>query len=489
MQKLRLSIGIIFLSAILASCGQSNVPSSVTQTDPALDTSTESTVQERKDKDYDVPKPKKDWIEALDGFASEHPAFAGYDFSSDRKELIFYIADKRKGQKIAFESEEKRVREFGHMRKEFLELIERSTGFPEVTDSHGVTINPRLSKMRTLKSSTSLADLNEYRAILQEFLYSGKASKISIDFAQNKINLQVNDEESRQLALESIKNNSIPNENINLTIGLEQSLKNLFDSFRPAVGGVAVYFGTSVSGSVLINSCSLGLPVLADAVEGYLIASHCSLKQGTSDDGSVLFQKGAAIGNKTFDSPLYACTNNGSSTRCQNADTTFYKSTIPLTRGRIILPVGNTGSLLTTLAADGTSDVYYDVTSVTERVGSGETVYSIGSTSGIRSATVVNWNSDVVVNAAVPNQVLKNMVTVSNTSFGAGCEGDSGGPWFQITGTTTAKFAGIMATGNTPLPKRVRLDDSLVPCYSNASFSPVAQIRTAFPGRVFTFTR
>ena len=63
MQKLRLSIGSIFLSAILASCGQSNVPP-VAQTEVTPDTSTEATLQERKDKDYDVPKPKKDWIES-----------------------------------------------------------------------------------------------------------------------------------------------------------------------------------------------------------------------------------------------------------------------------------------------------------------------------------------------------------------------------------------------------------------------------------------
>jgi Trypsin len=488
MQKLQLFMCCIFLSAFLASCGQSNVPP-VVQTDSVPDTSTQITSQEHKDKDYDVPRPKKDWIEALNTFAKDNPAFAGYDFSADRKELIFYVAEKHKGQKIELGSEESRGRKLGHMRKEFLELIDRSTGFPEVTNDHGVTINPRLLKMRSVKSSLSLADLNEYRAALQEFLYSGKANKLSIDFAQNKINLQVNDEVSQQIVLNFLRVNFIPVELVNLTIDVEKSLKNVFDSFRPAVGGVAVYFGTSASGVVLINPCTIGLPILADAVEGYLIASHCSFKQGTSNDGSVLFQKGEIIGNKTFDSPLYACTNNGSPTSCQNADTTFYKSTIPLTRGRIVLPAGNTGSLLTTIAADGKSDAYYDVTSVAERVGNGETIYSIGSTSGIRSATVVNWNSDVVVSAAVSNQVLKNMVTVSNTSFGAGCQGDSGGPWFQITGTTTAKFAGILSTGNTLLLKRTRLDDSLAPCYSNVSFSPVAQIRTAFPGRVFTFTR
>ena len=96
---------------------------------------------------------KKIGSKALDGFALEHPAFAGYDFSSDRKELIFYIADKRKGQKIAFESEENRGRELGHMRKEFLKLIERSTGFPAASDAKGVTINPRTLKMRTVKTS------------------------------------------------------------------------------------------------------------------------------------------------------------------------------------------------------------------------------------------------------------------------------------------------------------------------------------------------
>ncbi len=482
MPKLRHSICCIFLSAFLASCGQNNVPSGV-QADLVPDTSTEITVQERKD--YDVPKPKKDWIEALNTFATDHPAFAGYDFSADRKELIFYLAEKRKGQKIEFDSEESRGRKLGHMRKEFLELIDRSTGFPEVTNGHGVTVNPRSLKLQSVKSSLSLADLNEYRATLQELLYSGKANKLSIDFAQNKINLQVNDEVSQQIALNFLRINSIPVELVNLTIDVEKPLKNVFDSFRPAPGGVAVYFGTSVSGVILINACTLGLPILADAVEGYLTASHCSFKQGISDDGSVLFQKSEIIGNKTFDSPLYACTNIGSPTRCQNADVTFYKSTIPFTRGRIILPSGNTGSLLTTIAADGKSDAYYDVTSVAERVGNGETVYSIGSTSGIRSATVVNWDSDIVGSAGV----LKNMVTASNTSFGAGCQGDSGGPWFQITGTTTAKFAGIVSTGNTQLPRRIRLDDSTALCYSNVSFSPVAQIRTAFPGRVFTFTR
>ena len=486
MQKLRLSIGIIFLSAILTSCGQSNVPSSVTQTDPALDTSTESTVQERKDKDYDVPKPKKDWIEALDGFASEHPAFAGYDFSSDRKELIFYIADKHKGQKIAFDSEEKQGREIGHMRKEFLELIERSTGFPEVTIGQGVIVNPRTLKMRRVKTSLSLADLNEYRTTLQEFLFLGKANKLSIDFAQNKINLQVEDTASQQLAFDFLQSHRIPIESVNLTIGFLESSKTVFGSFRPSVGGIAVYYGTS---STSTAGCTLGLPVLVDAVEGYLVASHCSLTEGTSNDGSGLYQAGGLIGNKTFDNALYACVNGGNQTRCQNADTTFYKSTIPFTRGRIVFPSGNIGSLLTTTAADG-SDIYYDVTAVAERVGNGETVYSIGSTSGIRSATVVNWNTDTLVVDATISRVRKNMVQVSNTSFGSACAGDSGGPWYQITGTTTAKFAGIQSTsGGTTLPPKTRLDNQLANCFVDSYFSPVAQIRIAYPGRVFTFTR
>jgi hypothetical protein len=69
MQKLQLSICCIFLSAFLASCGQSNVPP-VVQTDSVPDTSTQITLQERKD--YDVPKPKKDWIEALNTFATDN---------------------------------------------------------------------------------------------------------------------------------------------------------------------------------------------------------------------------------------------------------------------------------------------------------------------------------------------------------------------------------------------------------------------------------
>jgi hypothetical protein len=482
MQKLRCSMYYIFLSAFLASCGQSNIPP-VAQTDSVPDTSTQVTLQERKD--YDVPRPKKDWIEALNTFSTENPAFAGYDFSADRKELIFYVAEKHKGQKIEFDSEEARGRKLGHMRKEFLELIDRSTGFPEVTDGHGVTVNLRLLKMRSVKSSLSLADLNEYRTTLQEFLYSGKANKLSIDFAQNKINLQVNDEVSRLSALEFLQSHGIPSEKVDLTIGPLESSKTVFDSFRPSIGGIAVSYGTTVS---IVNVCTLGLPVLIDAVESYLIASHCSLTEGTSNDGSGLYQAGVLIGNKTFDNALYACVNGGNQTRCQNADATFYKSTIPFTRGRIILPSGNTGSLLTTTAANG-SDVYYDVTAVAERVGNGETVYSIGSTSGIRSATVVNWNTDTVVSSNI-SQVRKGMVQVSNASFGSGCQGDSGGPWFQIIGTTMAKFAGIQsAVGGTTLTPKTRLDNQLVNCFSDSYFSPVAQIRIAYPGRVLTFTR
>lgn len=267
MQKLQLFICYIFLSAFLASCGQSNVPP-VVQTDSVPDTSTQITLQERKD--YDIPRPKKDWIEALNTFATENPAFAGYDFSADRKELIFYVAEKRKGQKIEFDSEESRGRKLGHMRKEFLELIDRSTGFPEVTNGHGTTVNPRSLKLRSVKSSISLADLNEYRATLQEFLYSGKANGISIDFAQNKINLQVSNKTDQEAALDFLRNHGISSESVNFTIGTIINTKTLFDSFRPAVGGVNVVYGSSNATIPPFFACTLGLSVLVDTIEGYL---------------------------------------------------------------------------------------------------------------------------------------------------------------------------------------------------------------------------
>jgi hypothetical protein len=337
MRKLQCSMYCIFLSAFLASCGQSSVPP-VVQTDSTPDTSTQIILQERKD--YDVPKPKKDWIEALNTFATDNPAFAGYDFSADRKELIFYVAEKRKGQKIEFDSEESRGRKLGHMRKEFLELIDRSTGFPEVTNGHGTTVNPRSLKLRSVKSFISLADLNEYRATLQEFLYSGKANGISIDFAQNKINLQVSNKTDQEAALDFLRNHGISSESVNFTIGTIINTKTLFDSFRPAVGGVNVVYGSSNATTPPFFACTLGLPVLIDTIEGYLTASHCSLTEGVSNDGSALYQAGTIIGNKTLDNAFYACTNNGNPAKCKNADTAFYKSTIPITRGRIIFPTG-----------------------------------------------------------------------------------------------------------------------------------------------------
>jgi hypothetical protein len=131
------------------------------------------------------------------------------------------------------------------------------------------------------------------------------------------------------------------------------------------------------------------------------------------------------------------------------------------------------------------------VTAVAERVGNGEVLSSIGASGGYRTATVTNWNYDSVLSPTANTfQILKGTVKVSNTTnFGAECTGDSGGPWFQITGSTTAKFAGIAAQADTPLIKRTLPDGSLSQCLSNGYFSPVAQIRIAYPGRVFQFTR
>ncbi len=362
------------------------------------------------------------------------------------------------------------------------------TGFPEVTDGHGVTVNPRSLKLRSVKVSLSLADLNEYRAALQEFLYSGKANGISIDFAQNKINLQVSNKTDQEAALDFLRNHGISSESVNFTIGTIINTKTLFDSFRPAVGGVNVVYGSSNATIPPFFACTLGLSVLVDTIEGYLTASHCSLTEGVSNDGSALYQAGTIIGNKTLDNAFYACTNNGNPAKCKNADTAFYKSTIPITRGRIIFPTGGIGSILT---ASTNGDTYYDVTAVAERVGNGEVLSSIGASGGYRTATVTNWNYDSVLSPTANTfQILKGTVKVSNTTnFGAECTGDSGGPWFQITGSTTAKFAGIAAQADTPLIKRTLPDGLLSQCLSNGYFSPVAQIRIAYPGRVFQFTR
>ena len=78
---------------------------------------------------------------------------------------------------------------------------------------------------------------------------------------------------------------------------------------------------------------------------------------------------------------------------------------------------------------------------------------------------------------------------ITNTGYYASCQGDSGGSWFQITGTTTAKFAGINAASDSQINTKTRPDGQIVKCFSNGYFSPVAQIRIAYPGRVFTFIR
>lgn len=120
-----------------------------------------------------------------------------------------------------------------------------------------------------------------------------------------------------------------------------------------------------------------------------------------------------------------------------------------------------------------------------------QTVSSIGASSGFCDATVVSSDTDVVYSN--PTCVIKHVVEVQRSStsgVGTGCKGDSGGPWFQITGTNTAKFLGIYSGQSTgDAPSITRYDKRVATCGYTAYFVPVAQIRVAYPNATFTFTR
>jgi hypothetical protein len=475
MKKTSLFIAVTF-AAILAACtGQNNPPitpevsvpdSSLTPSDPLTATLS------AQDRDR---KPKMDWLDAIEVFAQKFPTYAGYSFSSDRKQLIFYTS-----------ATDKKAERAEEMREEFVELIGKTTGFPEVTDAQGNTIQVKKLKYTIARVKYPFSKIYKWRIALRDLLSTNLVNKMSINDEGNLIRLQIAAEVDRVSVMNFMVQKGIPSDVVSINIGENAFSKTLYDTFTPPAGGVNVRF----SGS----NCSLGLPVLVDNVSSYLIASHCSNNWGTSNDGTVLTQNSVTIGNKGADNAFYTCASasipNGST--CQNADTSIYTAVGSFSRGRIIFTTGGTFSI-TTASANG--DTYFDVTAVAERVGQGETVNSIGSTTGFRDAIVLNADTDLVYRgnppATAPARVIKRVTEVvrPSTNGPVTCQGDSGGPWFQITAATTAKFLGITSGITINAPQRTRFDGITVNCGYNAFFTPVAQIRVAYPGKVFTFTR
>jgi hypothetical protein len=463
---LRLVGGAIGLAMLVASCGgqsnqgTSNVisstpqsaavnqdtqqpelsPSDPTRTD-SLTPLTTNTAKSIAGSTY----PKMDWFDALEILAERFPTFAGYTFSLDRSRLIIYTTDQR--------SDRSRK-----MRDTFVALVDQTTGFPEATDAQGNVVNPGSLPFTYDRAKFSRAKLNQWRSNLRKLLFVGKINKLSITDETNLVNVQVKNIQQKIELYNYLKMNGVLPKALNITLGSNSPSKTLFDTFAPPAGGVNIQYGS------ITDRSTLGLPVLVDNVASYLTASHCSKTWGTSRDGTVMTQNAVKIGDKNIDNPLISCSSTTvGAARCQSADTTIFTAVGLFSRGRIIQTVGGTGSITT---ATG-SDTYYDVTSISERPAPATIVSSIGATSGFRDATVVNADTDLVYGTFSPPIVIKRVVEVNravSTGIAAGCPGDSGGPWFQITGTSTAKFLGIYTGQNNNGPSKTRPDNFTVTC-------------------------
>jgi len=455
----------IALTSVLLSCGAhqtsesgSIIPPESTQGAPADTVTTLGTTLQRID-----------WFDALEVFANRWPTYAGYTFTADGSRLILFTTDNR--------SENARK-----MHDEFVELTRTSAGVPEIDGVGGNAVDVSTLPFTYQRAAFSRRQMNGWRASLRQLMYTGLVNKLSITDESNHLNVQVPGKEQQAMLMTFLQQQAIPREVMNITLGVNIINKTLYDTFTPPAGGVNVQFGTSA------ERCSLGLPVLANNVPSYLIASHCSKNWGTSNDGTVLTQNATKIGDKGPDNGFVNCdTSNPGAGQCQAADTTIFTATGSFARARIIKTVGGTGSIDT-----GTSDTYYDVTTVSERPASGVTVSSIGASSGFRDATVVNADTDVVYSGYTPPRVIRRVIEVNRSASGgvaAACGGDSGGPWFQITGTNTAKFLGITSGSSTDAPTKTRPDGLTVSCGYTAYFSPVAMIRVAYPNVTFTLTR
>ncbi len=204
MQRLRCTIGGIFLTVLWASCTQSAVK-------PLPKTAFKTSITILKSRSN---LPKKDWIAALETFAPKYPIFAGSDFSADRKEFIFYIAKKHNGKPIVFASNEARARELDRMHQAVFDLIDTTTGFPEASDATGKSINPRSLRLKDVDVLVSLADLNRFRKTLTVLLSDRTAYGISTNFAKNQVELSISNTIAQKDALEFIRKNNIPIENV-----------------------------------------------------------------------------------------------------------------------------------------------------------------------------------------------------------------------------------------------------------------------------------
>ncbi len=207
----------------------------------------------------------------------------------------------------------------------------------------------------------------------------------------------------------------------------------LRDRIRPIEGGIQIAFG--------VYACTLGFNGIRSSVEGFVVNSHCTDKQGGVED-TKHYQPTVAtdnfIGTEIAD-PLYTKEKCPPGTRgkvCRYSDSAYDRrdSGVTANLGFIARPDGvNTGSL--TIA--GTFRIVSEGPSV-----KGDVVNKVGRTTGWTQGKV----TDTCVNVSVlGSRIMQRCQDIVSAGVGGG---DSGSPVFALASGDDVQLRGILWGGN-----------------------------------------
>jgi hypothetical protein len=154
------------------------------------------------------------WLDALPVFARVYPAYAGDELSSDRQELLIYVATQNGGRPTDLGSPNSRNEYLSAMHQSLLNFFDRVWAEPESSDQFGQTISPRDLPVRFVQTRYSMADLQKYRGLIG-YNY---ISTIGIDIQKNAVDVGVPSERDRQNLKTLMEAQKIPENAVVMTI-------------------------------------------------------------------------------------------------------------------------------------------------------------------------------------------------------------------------------------------------------------------------------
>lgn len=423
--------------------------------------------------------------DALAQIALQYPAFGGYTVSDDN-ELVIFVAKNFNKKPIG---EGPRGRSVGLIRKALLDLV----GDAESPISAPGQAPKKLRdlKVRHTDVETSFADLQSWRLHLRNNLHRGLIAALSVDGAGNRVAVTLLGDDKRADFLALLDRLGVPPQSVALSVGKPGKTATLSSTVRPPVGGI------EVRGRL---TCTLGTNVSWNGLNGFLTAGHCSDIEAATDNGT--FYQGRtstgqplayAVGTENYEpgysSAAFCKTESPEpSLPCRLSDVTFVQYSVPSNRARLIKTTETTNSITIATDAQG-NPVEYDVTAAYgSELTLGTVLNNVGKRSGFKQAKVASLSADVYYGDYFHVNAVK-MTAISGEAIT--CDGDSGGPWFSRTGTTTAKLAGIQFGGVTMVatPAYAKLEPGetgTITCYNDAYYTSVANIGKLFSGMAFT---